>query len=131
MAQFQFISLLPSPSTSLIGTDRSFAVIPPDKIQLIQGDDGGVISDSALHAGGFHIIEIAPGVQQLELINHNNNNDEGAGMVHENETVVEAHRALLNMRPGEDPGGGGDGGSGLSGHLDSGGCVLVEKSKKR
>ena len=107
-------------------------MIPPDKIQLIQGDDdGGVISDSALHAGGFHIIEIAPGVQQLELINHNNNNDEGAGMVHENETVVEAHRALLNMRPGEDPGGGGDGGSGLSGHLDSGGCVLVEKTKKR
>ena len=68
-------------------------MIPPDKIQLIQGDDdGGVISDNTLHSGGFHIIEIAPGVQQLELINNNNNNnDEGATMVHENETVVEAH----------------------------------------
>ena len=80
-----------------LGTDRSITVIPSDKIQLIHGAD-----NNSLHAGGFHVIEIAPGVQQLELVNNNNNNIDG-------DAVIDAHRALDGVRAGEDPGGGGIG----------------------
>jgi len=85
--------------------DSTYSVIPTDKIQLIQSDHN---SDPSLHEGGFHVIEIAPGVQQLGLMNNNNNSNNNNNNTHvEGETVINARHALINLRRGEDTGGGG------------------------